>query len=62
MPGATPKAASEAAMQRPLGSTGLRCFPLGFGCYRVADGNAAHEMALRAYLQRGGNLIDTSAN
>src|SRR5258707_396821 len=47
---------------RPLGGTGLRCHPMGFGCYRVADGNAAHEAALRKYLDEGGNLIDTSAN
>jgi aryl-alcohol dehydrogenase-like predicted oxidoreductase len=47
---------------RPLGSTGLRCHPLGFGCYRIAEGNAEHEAALQNYLQRGGNLIDTSAN
>ncbi|MCZ6750285.1 MAG: aldo/keto reductase [Acidobacteria bacterium] len=47
---------------RPLGNTGLRCHPLGFGCYRVAEGNAEHEAALRAYLEQGGNLIDTSAN
>jgi aryl-alcohol dehydrogenase-like predicted oxidoreductase len=47
---------------RPLGRTGLAVFPLGFGCYRVGDGNAGHEAALRAYLDRDGNLIDTSAN
>jgi aryl-alcohol dehydrogenase-like predicted oxidoreductase len=47
---------------RPLGSTGLQCHLLGFGCYRVADGNVEHETALRNYLDRGGNLIDTSAN
>ncbi len=47
---------------RPLGSTGLHCHPFGFGCYRVVDGNDNHEAALRAYLARGGNLIDTSAN
>lgn len=47
---------------RPLGSTGLACHPLGFGCYRIADGNVEHEAALRNYLGRGGNLIDTSAN
>ena len=47
---------------RPLGSTGLQCHPLGFGCYRVMEGNAQHEAALREYLDRGGNLIDTSAN
>ena len=47
---------------RPLGSTGLSCHPLGFGCYRVMDENSQHEAALRAYLDRGGNLIDTSAN
>ena len=47
---------------RPLGATGLDCHPFGFGCYRVARGNAEHETALRRYLDRGGNLIDTSAN
>ena len=47
---------------RPLGNTGLRCHPLGFGCYRIVDGNAIHEAALRQYLTDGGNLIDTSAN
>ena len=47
---------------RPLGSTGLSCHPLGFGCYRVEEGNLEHEAALRLYLDRGGNLIDTSAN
>ncbi|HYM13877.1 MAG TPA: aldo/keto reductase [Bryobacterales bacterium] len=47
---------------RPLGATGLECHPLGFGCYRVADGNAVQADALAAYLDRGGNLIDTSAN
>ena len=48
--------------QRPLGDTGLSCHPLGFGCYRVVEGSAMHEAALRAYLKSGGNLIDTSAN
>jgi aryl-alcohol dehydrogenase-like predicted oxidoreductase len=47
---------------RALGATGLHCHPLGFGCYRIAAGHAGHEAALRAYLARGGNLIDTSAN
>ena len=47
---------------RPLGFTGMHCHPLGFGCYRIADGNAEHEAALRSYLDLGGNLIDTSAN
>ena len=30
---------SPSEVSRPLGSTGLRCHPLGFGCYRIADGN-----------------------
>ncbi|MBM3802172.1 MAG: aldo/keto reductase [Acidimicrobiia bacterium] len=47
---------------RSLGSTGLSCHPLGFGCYRIAEGNNEHEAALRDYLDRGGNLIDTSTN
>ncbi len=48
--------------RRPLGTTGLEVHPLGFGCYRVIEGNQAHEAALRTYLESGGNLIDTSAN
>ena len=47
---------------RPLGATGLLCHPLGFGCYRIGDGSPAHAQALAGYLDRGGNLIDTSAN
>ena len=47
---------------RPLGDTGLQCHPLGFGCYRIDDDQPAHAEALAAYLERGGNLIDTSAN
>jgi len=48
--------------RRKLGATGLTCHPLGFGGYRIYRGNHPHEEALRAYLDRGGNLIDTSAN
>ena len=47
---------------KPLGQTGLWCHPMGFGCYRIEEDNPAHEAALRDYLARGGNLIDTSAN
>ncbi|OYT71773.1 MAG: hypothetical protein CFK52_07185 [Chloracidobacterium sp. CP2_5A] len=47
---------------KPLGQTGLWCHPLGFGCYRIEEDDPAHEAALRDYLARGGNLIDTSAN
>jgi aryl-alcohol dehydrogenase-like predicted oxidoreductase len=46
----------------PLGSTGLDCSPLGFGSYRIHLGDDEHEAALRDYLARGGNVIDTSAN
>jgi aryl-alcohol dehydrogenase-like predicted oxidoreductase len=53
---------SPSSLRRPLGNTGLHCHPLGFGCYRVAEGNATNEAALREYLASGGNLIDTSAN
>ncbi|MEW6325065.1 MAG: aldo/keto reductase [Nitrospirota bacterium] len=49
-------------LMRQLGRTGLQVHPLGFGGYRIAEGNPVHEAALRAYLERGGNLIDTSAN
>lgn len=47
---------------RSLGDTDIRCHPLGFGCYRIAEGVVEHESSLREYLGRGGNLIDTSAN
>ena len=47
---------------RPLGTTGFHCHPLGFGCYRIAEGVAEHEASLREYLVCGGNLVDTSAN
>jgi aryl-alcohol dehydrogenase-like predicted oxidoreductase len=46
----------------PLGHTGLWCHPFGFGCYRIEDDSPTHEASLRAYLESGGNLIDTSAN
>lgn len=35
---------------------------LGFGCYRIAAGNFAHEQALRYALDNGVNTIDTSTN
>jgi aryl-alcohol dehydrogenase-like predicted oxidoreductase len=47
---------------RPIGATGLQCHLLGFGCYRIMNGDPGHEAALRACLAKGGNLIDTSAN
>ncbi|MBI3995759.1 MAG: aldo/keto reductase [Nitrospirae bacterium] len=47
---------------RPLGRTGSSVHPLGFGSYRIGEGNDLQEAALRSYLDRGGNLIDTSAN
>ncbi len=60
----TARKAAEAHRQglNPLGDTGLWCHPLGFGCYRIDEGEPEHEAALRTYLDRGGNLIDTSAN
>ncbi len=54
--------ASTNPQRRKLGTTGLVCHPIGFGGYRIYRGNRQHEDALRAYLDRGGNLIDTSAN
>ena len=51
-----------ASVYRALGATGLSNHPLGFGCYRINHGNEQEEAALRSYLNRGGNLIDTSAN
>lgn len=48
--------------KRPLGNTGLFCSSVGFGGYRIVHDHEEHELALRMYLGRGGNLIDTSAN
>lgn len=47
---------------RALGSTGYDVHVMGFGSYRVNEGNFQHETALRTYLDLGGNLVDTSAN
>jgi len=47
---------------RPLGSTGLHCHWLGFGCYRVDDESDDHRRSLMQALQAGCNLIDTSTN
>jgi aryl-alcohol dehydrogenase-like predicted oxidoreductase len=45
-----------------LDQTGLWVSQAGFGCYRVDDGVATHEKALRKALFGGVNLIDTSSN
>ena len=42
--------------------TGETVSTIGFGCYRVSLGNAAHETALKKALESGINLIDTSTN
>jgi aryl-alcohol dehydrogenase-like predicted oxidoreductase len=52
----------DTTKRRPLGDTGLLCAPLGFGGYRITESSDAHRAALAAYLDAGGNLIDTSAN
>jgi aryl-alcohol dehydrogenase-like predicted oxidoreductase len=44
-----------------LGRTGWSVSPIGFGSYRVG-GQPSHEKALQLALERGCNLIDTSAN
>jgi hypothetical protein len=45
-----------------LNGTGLFASQVGFGCYRVDQGNPEHEKALRQALLSGINLIDTSSN
>ena len=47
---------------RRLGRSALWVSQAGFGSYRVDAAVAAHKEALRAALQSGINLIDTSAN
>lgn len=49
-------------MSRQLGNTGLRCSPIGFGCYRINCENPNHRGALEQALLSGVNLIDTSSN
>jgi uncharacterized protein len=46
----------------PLGSTGLTTSRLGFGGYRITEGQDEHREALRKALREGCNLIDTSTN
>ncbi|HEU4684722.1 MAG TPA: aldo/keto reductase [Nitrospira sp.] len=46
----------------PFGATGLTNSRLGFGCYRVDSSEPESAEALKAALQRGVNLVDTSTN
>ena len=59
---ATRKLADKLPGYRDLGTTGLKVSSLGFGSYRVDDETREHEDALRAALDAGVNLIDTSSN
>ena len=45
-----------------LNGTGLRVSQVGFGCYRVTQGEEQYEQALQQAILRGINLIDTSSN
>lgn len=45
-----------------LGSTGLTTSRLGFGGYRIAEGQEEHREALLKAIREGCNLIDTSTN
>lgn len=45
-----------------LGRTNLASSHAGFGCYRIDAAEDAHRSALTLALQKGINLIDTSAN
>lgn len=47
---------------RALGGTGLLVSKLGFGGYRVHDGEEAHRLALGSALAGGIGLVDTSTN
>lgn len=52
----------SAAGYTPLGSTGLTTSRLGYGGYRITEGQEEHREALRKALREGCNLIDTSTN
>ena len=52
----------EKVLRIPLGRTGLKVSPVGFGCYRVTDRDPVHYEALKQALLAGCNLIDTSTN
>lgn len=47
---------------RTLGRTGLSVSKVGFGTYRCHQNNEIHFQALQSALQKGCNIIDTSAN
>jgi aryl-alcohol dehydrogenase-like predicted oxidoreductase len=61
-PDGTRRRAASWPGYRRLGSTDLSVSMLGFGGYRVGRSDPNHRAALRAALQRGVNLIDTSSN
>lgn len=48
--------------KRVLGTTNLHVSTLGFGSYRVDEGNQGHQQALEHAILGGLNLIDTSSN
>jgi len=67
--GATRSGTESYFMRYPLtvpsvefGRIGWQVSPVGFGGYRITDGNAIHEESLRLALVSGANLIDTSTN
>ncbi len=56
------KSQNTSLAYRRLGRTNLRVSALGFGTYRCHAEIAEHKTALKLALQKGCNLIDTSAN
>ncbi|MGM0575611.1 MAG: aldo/keto reductase [Myxococcota bacterium] len=54
---------ADPGWSRPFGRTGLTVSAVGFGCYRITEGEPDHRRALREALLHGGcNVIDTSTN
>ena len=56
------KSENKVDAYRILGRTNLKVSKIGFGTYRCQQNNEVHFQALQSAIQKGCNIIDTSAN